>query len=146
MANFNTTTHPIVQAILDVNQSPEDVAVLVGYFGPSSKPDYVRLYLSLDLHSYCELYNPAGGGDILNTLPSNPNNPNDPTLVFVKANADVKFVKTSSTGVQASFLQGAIATANLGATAKSFSGEGFIGDKVVKEKCVVFFSTRPHCP
>ena len=131
MANVNTPTHPIVQAILDLNLSPEDVAILVGYFGPSSKPDYVNLYLSLDLHSYCELYNPASGGDILNTLPSDPNNPNHPTFVFVKANADVKFVKTSSTGVQASFLQGAIATANLGATARLFAGEGFIGDRRV---------------
>jgi hypothetical protein len=136
MPNVITPTHPIVQAILEVTQSPEDVAVLVGYFGPSSKPDYVRLYFSLDLHSYCELYNPAGGGDILATLPSNPNNPNAPTFVLVKASANIEVIQTSSTGVQASFLQGAIAATN----------ESFIGGPVIKEKCVVFFSTRPHCP
>jgi hypothetical protein len=141
MPKVNTPNHPIVQAIIDLKKSPEDVAILIGYFGPSSKPDHVNLYLSLDLHTYCELSTAATGGDILYTLPSDPNNPNGPTFVFVKANADVEFVNTSSTGVQASFLQGAIATANLGAAARSFAGQGFGGNQGG-----VFFYTKPHCP
>jgi hypothetical protein len=142
MPKVNTPNHPIVQAIIDLKKSPEDVAILVGYFGPSSKPDHVNLYLTLDLHTYCELSTAASGGDILYTLPSDPNNPNGPTFVFVKANADVKFVKTSSTGVQASFLQGPIATANLGATAGLFSGESLSGD----QGGVLFYSRPARCP
>jgi len=138
MANVDPPNHPIVQAIVNLNLSLEDVAILVGYIGPSSKPDYVNLYLSLDFHTYCELHNPAGGGDILYTLPSDPNNPNHPTLVFVNANADVNFVKTSSTGVQASFLQGAISTANLRATARLFAGEGFFGHPCVFRRTILY--------
>jgi hypothetical protein len=145
--SVTTTTHPIVDTILKSKLTPGDAAVLVGYFGPSPKADYVRLYLSLDLHCYCELYSPVSGGDILLTFPSDPNNSNDPTYVFVKASADIKVVKTVTTGVQASFLQGAIATANLGAAARLVAGDNFSGDLFAEDKgyCLLA-STRPHCP
>jgi hypothetical protein len=143
-----TTTHPIIQAILSLSQSPEEITVLVGYFGPSPTADYVRLYFSLDFRSYCELHNPqGGGGDILGTLPANPSNPNSPTLVFISADTVVTVARTTSVDVQASFLRGAIASANLGAAAGLGVGGSLGGDHCFNHTLVVYGPiTRPHCP
>jgi hypothetical protein len=143
--SVNVTTHPIIQAILDSQLALEDVAVLVGYFGPSPKTDFVRLYFSLEFQLYCELHSPqGGGGDILYTVSSNPGNPNSPTIVVLNAETLLKVVAISSAGVQASFLRGSISSANLGTAAASVAREDLIGQGCINYT-VVIFTTRPVC-
>ena len=101
----NTSTHPLVSAILGDNDPPPGVVALVGYFGPSKRADHVRLYLTLDFTSYLEL--PTTDNLIVSTEPVNADDANSPTRVIVKSEMKLEVVRIEST--EASYLQGAIA-------------------------------------
>jgi len=113
-------THPLVTKLLGDTDPPRNLVVLVGYCGPSKKPDSVRLYLGLDFRAYYEI--PRGG--IIPTEPIDSQDENSPTKVVVEATTRLELVQVSRQSVEASFLQGGIASAYLGGTTEAQEPEG----------------------
>jgi hypothetical protein len=112
--SVDTSPNPIVTQLLGGGDPPLDVGVLIGYFGPSKKDNQVRLYTSLDFHTYYEF--PIAG--VLSTIPLDPKDSNSPTRVFLKGGTFVDFVRIETT--EARYLCGQIADRNLArATAKA---------------------------
>jgi hypothetical protein len=101
--------HPIVKALLGGSDCPPQLVILVGYLGPSSKEGSVRLYTSLEFHSYYEI--PRAG--VARTEPADPDDASSPTRVYVAATAVLELVQVSRMSLEASLLGGAIASAYL---------------------------------
>jgi hypothetical protein len=99
----NLTTHPLVTKLLGDSDTPPDVVTLVGYFGPSKRANYIRLYPSLDFHSYFEIPKSA----VVVTTPTDPKDESSPTVVQVAAGTKVDAVQTTTQPVEA-YLQGGI--------------------------------------
>ena len=100
--------HPLVKELLGEADPPGDLVHLVGYYGPPKKPGYKRLYLGLDFQAYFEI--PEDG--IVRAVPVD-SNPSSPTHVVVRAATRLELVQVSSQVIEASYLQGGIALANL---------------------------------
>jgi hypothetical protein len=105
-ATVDTSTHPLVTAILGDSDPPADKVVLIGYFGPSKRPSSVRLYLGLDFMSYYEI--PLDEGTIIATEPVDRGDPNSVTRVIVKRDAQLDLVHVYRIREEAEFLQGNI--------------------------------------
>jgi hypothetical protein len=137
-SSVDTSTHPLVTAVLGDSDPPADKVVLIGYFGPSKRPNSVRLYLGLDFMSYYEI--PLDGVSIIATEPVDPSDPHSATRVIVKGDAQLELVYISGIRGEAEFLQGNI-TGSLLARA--------IGSEPLEEMRVVrkpLYSTRfPKC-
>ena len=71
----------------------------------------MRLYSSLDFQTYLEI--PKGG--IALTEPGDPADPDSPTKAFVSGDTRLELVHVTRHSIEASFLQGVIASAHLGA-------------------------------
>jgi hypothetical protein len=97
------TTHPLVTKLLGDSDTPPDVVTLVGYFGPSKRANYIRLYPSLDFHSYFEIPRSA----IVATTSADPKDESGPTVVHVTSGTKVDAVQTTTQPVEA-YLQGGI--------------------------------------
>src|SRR5437016_1029832 len=91
------------------NYDPELIA-LRGYLD-SSNNGLRRLYLEVGLSEYVEL-NEADVADAKKVPPSSIY-PFESTVIWIKAGTDVKYVYDASSGLQAQFLSGAIATTYL---------------------------------
>jgi hypothetical protein len=122
--------HPLVKELLGEADPPGDLVLLVGYFGPPKKPGYKRLYLGLDFQAYFEI--PEDG--IVRAVPVD-SNPYSPTHVIVKAATRLELVKVSSQVIEASYLQGGIASANLG---------GAIGAQAASAAAASPIATQPQ--
>jgi hypothetical protein len=103
----DTSPNPVVTQLLGGGEPPLDIGIFVGYFGPSKKDNYVRLYTALDFRCYYEL--PTAG--LLSTKPIDAKDPNSATRVIVKGNTAVDFVQIQT--AQARYLSGPIACNNL---------------------------------
>jgi hypothetical protein len=104
----NLSTHPLVAKLKGDSDTPPSLVALTGYFGPSKKADSIRLYASLDFHSYFEIPKAA----IVATTPVDSEDDQSPTVVHVKAGTPVDAVQTSTQPVE-SYLQGGISAAHL---------------------------------
>jgi hypothetical protein len=101
--------HPLVEALApDPSKPPERSIKLFGYPGRSAEPDATRLWLDLDLSSYVDVPNNS-------ILYSETLAENQGTIVWVRADAQLRYSSVSSHTAQAEFLAGAIATGHLGA-------------------------------
>ncbi len=98
------STHPLVNKYHEDPNVLRDFVTLVGYIGPSNKPDHVRVYADLSFRNYYEV--PTSG--VVATTPTDSNDPNSPTRVDVNAKTHMEVVSISSQTVEASFLQGSI--------------------------------------
>ena len=96
----NLSTHPLVAKLHGDSDTPPSLVALTGYFGPSKKADSIRLYASLDFHSYFEIPKAA----IVATTPVDAKDDQSPTVVHVKAGTPVDAVQTSTQPVE-SYLQ-----------------------------------------
>jgi hypothetical protein len=101
------STHPLLDTVQGNSQLPPNVppnvVVLTGYFGPTQKPDSIRLYPSLDFQLYFEIPQDA----IVATTKVDPDSDLSPTLVHVKAGTPVELVQRSTQPIEA-YLQGGI--------------------------------------
>jgi hypothetical protein len=135
-------THPLVSKLLPPGGSPPTLAQLTGYIGPSQKPDSVRLYTGLDFNSYYEIPKSA----IVHTEQTDAEDENSPTGVYVKADAAIDVVQTTTQSVEASFLQGAITSANL-ANAAASTAVGAAALQPTPTAIPTFICTfPPQCP
>jgi hypothetical protein len=116
----NLKTHPLVDKLMPPGGSPPNLVPLTGYIGPSQNPDNVRLYTGLDFSSYYEIPKSA----VAHTEQADAEDENSPTTVYVHGSAQIDLVQTTTTSVEASFLQGSIASDNLGTAAASAAGVG----------------------
>jgi hypothetical protein len=107
--SVDLSTHPTVELLLGDSDSPKQFVILLGYLGPSKIIDSIRLYTSLEFLSYFEI--PRAG--IAHTEQSDPRDKNGPTKVFVTPNTSLELVQTSRLSLEASFLQGSIASTYL---------------------------------
>jgi hypothetical protein len=131
----DTSTHPLVTAILGDSDPPPDRVVLVGYFGPSRKSNSVRLYLGLDMLRYYEI--PLDG--IVSTEPVDPNNPRSATRVILNADTQLELVSMTALKDEAGYLRGNITASLLSRAIESLSPEDKAGYGSM------FRSTRPSC-
>ena len=99
----------MVAKLLADTENPRDLVALIGYFGPSKKPDHVRLYTGLDFRTYYEV--PKTG--VVHTEPVNAKDENSPTRVMLDAQSTVELVQTSTQSGPAAFLAGAITGTHL---------------------------------
>ena len=99
------TPHPLVAKLHPEPDTPRDLVALIGYFGPSKKTDYIRLYPDLSFRSYYDI--PTNG--IIYTEPTDAKDENSPTRVLVLAATNLEMVQTTHQCIEASYLQGAIA-------------------------------------
>ena len=107
--DITITTHPLVAKLLGDSDPPGKYVTVVGYFGPSRTKGNVRLYLSHEFCAYLEI--PTGG--ILSTEPVDRDDENSPTRVYLEKSTTVELVQVSSLSLEASFLEGSIASAFL---------------------------------
>jgi hypothetical protein len=105
--------HPLVARLNPDPDSPRDLAVVVGYIGPSKDRETVRIYTDLSFRSYVEAPREA----VASTEPTDREDPDSPTRVYLEASAKVNVVQSSSQSVEASYLQGSIASQYLGGAA-----------------------------
>src|SRR5579871_6916320 len=136
----NLATHPLVTKLMGNSDTPPDLVALTGYFGPSKKPDSIRLYPTLDFHSYCEIPRAA----VVATSPVDPKDDQSATMVHVKAGTPVEVVQTSTQPVE-SYLQGGITGQYLGSSAgqaQSFAAVGTAATLCTRIGCGV---THPPC-
>lgn len=82
-------THPSLQNLLQASNEPHDVAMFVGYCGPSPQSQsHVRLYTSLeDLSTYVEI----ARADIVHR--ERATDGNAPDSIWVKAAASIRVVR-----------------------------------------------------
>jgi hypothetical protein len=78
--------------------------MFVGFVGDSPSPSFVRVYASLSLGSYCEIKK----SDIVSASPLDASDALSPTLMRVKAEARVEYVRTDRIGGDASYVAGRI--------------------------------------
>jgi hypothetical protein len=110
------TPHPITSKLLAELDAPVNMVPLVGYFGPSKKDGYMRLYADLSFSGYYEI--PID--DIFHAEPSDPKDENSPTMVLVTATAKLEVVTTKIQTIEACYLQGSIASQYLWSASPSF--------------------------
>jgi len=113
----NLSTHPLVSRFLGDSPATGERVALMGYIGPSEKPNHVRLYLGLDFRAFHELHK----NGIIETGQADPANPNGPTIVVISAKASHVLVKLPFPGSETTFLRGPI-VAKHGAGAASAAG------------------------
>jgi hypothetical protein len=132
--------HPLVEALAsDPNQPPEKATKLFGYPGPAADKDATRLFLDTDLSSYVDVPNEA----ILHsqTLPDDQG-----TYLWVDPKAKLTFSSTQSHEVQADFLGGPIATANLANAAPVTGTAQFTTVATACRPSLGFTCTAIDCP
>ncbi len=118
----NLKTHPLVSKLTPPGGASPSLAQVTGYIGPSQKPESVRLYTGLDFGSYYEIPKSA----IVHTEQTDAEDENSPTTVYVKADASIDVVQTTTQSVEASFLQGAITSAHLATAAATAAAGGAV--------------------
>jgi hypothetical protein len=119
--DVDLTTHPLVDkhhTDPDEVTGQPDVVSLIGYIGPSKRPDYTRLYQDLSFRNYYEI--PTAG--ITATTPVNADDENSPTHVQVTADTKLDVVTVSVQSVEARFLSGSIASGFLGGAQAQTAG------------------------
>jgi hypothetical protein len=99
--------HPLVKKLLGdaKGPQPDPLVTLVGYIGPSSKADSVRVYTGLDFQAYYEVPRAA----VAATEAVDRQDENSPTRVLVKADTPVDVVQVSKQAGPASYFAGSIA-------------------------------------
>jgi hypothetical protein len=100
----NLEVHPLVAKLGAQGQAPRDLATLVGYLGPASQDDQVRLYHDLSFRGYYDIPR----SEVVHTEPLNAGDENSPTRVLVNASARVAQTHVSTQSGEARFLQGGI--------------------------------------
>ncbi len=113
----DTTPNPLAKDLVDGNGNTRPHVVLTGYLWKSSDSDTtVRLYTSLEFHSYYEIQI----GDILHTTRPDLQNEEVPAKVYVGAAATVHLVQRAAVaaekgavGGEAAYLKGGISSAHL---------------------------------
>src|SRR6185295_5795994 len=106
------TPHPLVTRLNPEAEAPPDLVVLVGFIGPSKKPDRIRLYLNLSFNAFIDI--PVAG--IVSTQSVDREDENSPTRVWVRGEAKLEVVQAASQTIEASYLRGRIARDYLRAT------------------------------
>jgi hypothetical protein len=99
------TPHPLAP-------DPEDddgladpaVTVVVGYLGRARDDAHVRIYADLSFSGYYELL----AADVTSTSSVDPTDEASPTAVYLRASAEVSFVRVTRLSGSASFVSGAI--------------------------------------
>jgi hypothetical protein len=82
-----------------------DVRVVAGFLGNTTREGYWRLYLTADLTTYIEFRQE----DVVHSEQLKPeDSPLGGTVVWIKRDANVRRIRTTSREAQADFLQGAI--------------------------------------
>lgn len=111
----------LVEALVpDPSQGPPDTTVLHGYLGKGTTEGVWRLYQSAKLDSYIEL--PESEILFSQQLPDDQG-----TSVWVRKDLPVEVVRPGATQVQAEFLAGPIAGANLGRAARVDRARAVVG-------------------
>jgi hypothetical protein len=111
--SVNLSPHPLVSKLHTDLDNPPNLVTLVGYLGPSKKPDSTRLYQDLTFRNYYEV----PSASITATTPVDAEDPNSPTVIHVPASTTLEAVSTTSQSVEAGFLKGAITSSYLGSAA-----------------------------
>ncbi|WP_116119877.1 hypothetical protein [Archangium gephyra] len=119
----NLETHPLVTKLGGQGQAPRDLATLVGYLGPASQEDQVRLYHDLSFRGYYDIPR----SEVVHTEPLNAGDENSPTRVLVNASARVAQTQVSTQSGEARFLQGGITSGFLPAAAAPAANVVFCG-------------------
>ena len=103
---IETPTHKLVSSLLGETPPPYDSAVLIGFFGPSQKDGYVRLYVTLDLRSYYEI----SRDEIAYKEQVEPGNDNSPTRVLIKNASGLERKQILVVSPETSFVKGSVAS------------------------------------
>jgi hypothetical protein len=126
--------HPLVEALAsDPNQPPKPATRLFGYPGPAADPKSTRLWLDTDLSSYVDV--PDAAILHLQTLDGDRG-----TILWVDPEARLGYSNIKSEEIQAEFLRGAIARANLG------RGVQTAVPVALSERGEVTWTDNPLCP
>jgi hypothetical protein len=98
--------HPLVPSFdgTESDESGVGLETFVGFVGDSPRPSFIRVYGSLALLSYCEIKR----SDIVSAVSVDPDNDLSPTVVRVKADARVEYVRTDRLAGEASYVSGKI--------------------------------------
>lgn len=111
---LNLETHPLVAKLGgEGDEPPPSLVTLVGYLGPSRRPDSVRLYADLTFRTYYEV--PRSG---IKSSEAGPDE-NSPTRLAVYSDTKIDIVQTSRQSVEAGYLSGAISGGFLGGAASA---------------------------
>ena len=117
----DTTPNPLAKDLVDGSGNPKPHVVLCGYLWKASDKDKtVRLYTSLEFHSYYEIQ----VGDILHTTRPDLQHEEMPAKVYVDAAAQVGLVRRGTAGTvkpvgqaaqggEVSYLKGGISSVHL---------------------------------
>jgi hypothetical protein len=98
--HLDFTPDPRIAALLSAGEESADLVFLTGFLGPSKRPEYVRLYVDLDLSCYFEIPKSA----FAYTGPINSADETQPRKFAIFATTKLEFVQH----IPASFLQGPI--------------------------------------
>ena len=102
--NVKVPPHPIVAKLKPSVDAPANMVSLMGYFGPSKRDGYMRLYADLSFSCYYEIPVDA----IAYAQPTDREDENSLTRVLVPATTQLDVVTTNIQTVQAAYLQGSI--------------------------------------
>jgi hypothetical protein len=131
----------LVEQFLAGEGPPSGRVRLVGYFGPSKKKGCCRLYLSLDFCSFIEIPLDC----ILHHEPVDAANENGPSQVYVDPAIKLDLVQVSTQSMEASFLQGNIASSYLAGAAAYEMGRSATDPHVRPFLCPPAYMTAMAC-
>jgi hypothetical protein len=98
------TPHPLAPEPEDDGLADPAVTVVVGYLGRARDDAHVRIYVDLSFSGYYELL----AADVTSTSSIDLADEASPTAVYLRASAEVSFVRVTRLSGSASFVSGAI--------------------------------------
>src|SRR5262245_11630674 len=99
------TPHPLApEPEDDDGLADPTVTMFVGYLGRARDDAHVRLYADLSFSGYYELL----AADVVSTSSVDPADEASPTTVYLRASAEIRFVRVTRLSGSASFVSGAI--------------------------------------
>src|SRR5262249_27932677 len=101
---LDLTPHPLVTRLNPEGDPPPNLVMLVGFIGPSKKPNGIRLYLNLSFNAFVDI--PVAG--IVSAQSVDSKDENSPTCVWVRGDAKLDVVQTVSQTMEACYLWGQI--------------------------------------
>ncbi len=138
---FEFKQHPIIEKLVGDPNTPPKVTQVTGYLGKSSRAGHVRLYDTLDLGEYTDV--PESSVLHAEDVPATEME-HGGTRLWVESHATVVRESVQSTRTEARFLEGAIASAHLGA-AEPVAEEPGVGAGFATPPPTAFRTCMPTC-
>ena len=98
------TAHPLAPDPQDDGLANPTVTMVVGFLGRARDDAHVRIYVDLSFSSYYEFL----AAEVMSTSLVDPADEMSPKAVYVRASAEVSFVRVTRLSGSASFVSGAI--------------------------------------